>query len=442
MPGRRSLLESIVSLGLVQGAEYLIPLAAIPYLLRTIGPEGYGHIAFVQAFSMYFLVCVDFGFPLTATRLASIHRQDSKALSALFWEVQWAKLFLFLVAGSALCGLVASVDYLREIWPLMLLGLLPVLGSLLYPLWLFQGLERMREAALIMILVRGALLVGLFSYVKNGEDLVLAAALQMGAMPVAGLISWIVIIRSRHIRWLWPGFRACRKRLAESRYAFFVSTASTLYRSTNAVVLGFLLGPVAVAHYSVAEKLVKVVQELARPLNQATYPRITALAAQAREAAMPMLRHLLLAIGILGSCSSLALLYLADEILILLGGNPLLAAVPVLHVMAFVPLIGGLNSVLGIQTLMAFGYDRAFSRLVAGAGIFNLAAVVPLSLRLGERGAALSYFLSELVLLLAMAAFLRTRGVRYWRRSRPVERSPRPPVRPGTALARTAESRR
>src|SRR5579872_601132 len=46
----RSLREGIASLAAVQGAEYLIPLLALPYLLRVLGPVEFGKIAFVQAF--------------------------------------------------------------------------------------------------------------------------------------------------------------------------------------------------------------------------------------------------------------------------------------------------------------------------------------------------------------------------------------------------------
>jgi O-antigen/teichoic acid export membrane protein/GT2 family glycosyltransferase len=415
-----SLVENIVSLGIVQGAEYLIPLIAVPFLLRVVGAEGYGHIAFVQALCMYFVVFTEFGFNLTATRLASIHHGERDTLSAIFWEVQAVKATLCILATVVLGVLVLSIASLKTIWPVVMLGLLPVLGSVLYPLWLLQGLERMRETALIMIGVRLSLLACLFLLVNERDDLPLAAALQMGARPIAGLVSWTVLARSRQIRWVRPNLARSWERLAESRHAFFVTSASTLYRSTNAVVLGFLAGPLAVAHYSVAEKVVKAVQELSRPIAQAAYPRVTALAASSREAAMPLLRWLLLVIGALGLCTSLGLFVMAEVLARVLGGVQLLPAADVLRMMAFVPLVGGINAVLGIQTMMAFGYGKAFSRCVACAGVFNLLAVVPLSFWLGDRGAALSYFLSELILLVSMAAFLRSRGVRYFARSAPL----------------------
>lgn len=414
VPKRRSFLANTLYLGLVQGAEYLVPLIAIPFLLRVIGVESYGQIAFAQAISMYCVVLTEFGFNLTGTRLASIHHTDRDRLSPIFWEVQTSKLMLFLATAALLVALTFTVPQLRGMAVVVLCGLLPALGNVMYPLWLLQGLERMREAAMLMIFTRLTLLGCLFLFVRSPADLPLAAALQMGATPVAGILSWLLIARGRFVHWARPTLSQAWSRLGESRHTFFATAASTLYRQTNAVVLGFVAGPVAVAHYSVVEKIVKAVQEAARPLSQAAYPRVMAAAAQSRDAAIPLLRKLLLAIGGLGLCASLALLIGARPVLDFIGGHALGDATTVMYIMAVVPLIGGINSVLGVQTMMAFGYHKPFSHMVALAGVFNLLAIVPLAMTLGDRGGAISYVLSETVLLISMVLFLRAKGVRYF----------------------------
>jgi PST family polysaccharide transporter len=126
---------------------------------------------------------------------------------------------------------------------------------------------------------------------------------------------------------------------------------------------------------------------------------------------MPMLRRLLLATGGVNLAISLTLLFGMQPILAIVGGNALQSAKGVMVIMAFVPLTGGINTVLGIQTMMAFNFSRAFSRMVAASGFFNLVAVVPLALRFGERGAAISYVMSETMLLLSMSLFLHRKGI-------------------------------
>lgn len=411
---KRSLLESIGSLVLLQGADYIVPLIALPYLLRVLGPESYGHIAFAQAFGMYFVVVTEYGFNLTGNRLASIHRDEISILSRIFWEVQFVKFGMSLLSFVLLGLLVWVSSDLRAIWPVMCAAMLPVIGNVMYPLWLLQGTERMREAAGLMIFSRVLLLVAVFLLVKSPDDILIAAALQMGATPIAGLLSWVLLRRWRLICWIAPNRASAWLRIKDGWHAFMATAASTLYRSSNAVVLGFLAGPVAVAYYSLAEKIVKAVQELSRPINQSVYPRVSALAAQSHELALPLLRKLLLAIGGMSLLTSLALFIFADEIIRIVAGSGFERAAQALRLLAFNPLVGGVNSVLGILTLMPFGFAKQFSRRVATAGAFNLIAIAPLVLLWAERGAALSFLLSETLLLVLMWRFLRQEGIRYF----------------------------
>jgi O-antigen/teichoic acid export membrane protein len=417
--GTRSLREGIISLAAVQAAEYLIPLIALPYLLRVLGPEEFGKIAFAQAFCMYFVALTEYGFNLTGTRLIAIHRHDKEATSRIFWEVQFVKAAFFLLSITSLLILIVAFAKLQNIAPVLLIGLLPVIGSVMYPLWLLQGLERMREAAGLMISARALMLVGVFAFVTNGKDMLLAAALQFAAVPVAGMMSWIMLIRSGQITWVRPTRVGLMASLREGWHTFVATAASTLYRSSNAVVLGLLSGPAAVTFYALAEKIVKAVQELNRPISQAVYPRVSALAAQSKEAALPLLRKILFSIGGLSMIASFTLFFAAGAIIRVIAGHGYEEAALALRFMAFIPLVGSINSVLGAQMMLPFGFSRAFSRFVVAAGIFNLAAIVPLVMWLTSRGAALSFFFSELLLMILMATFLHKQG--FTRRFSPID---------------------
>lgn len=400
-----SIRQNIISLAVLQGSDYLIPLLVIPYLLRVLGSEGYGKIAFIQAFFTYFVLIVDYGFNWTGTKKIAANNSSKEMVARILFDVQLVKLIILCSSVFVVVLLGFYFSRLNEYGALFYIGLLPLFGAALYPLWYMQGIEAIREAAAIMFGVRLLLLVFVFLFVRSSEDLLLAGIFQMGSTPIAGVLAWLYLGKKGHLRWGGVSINSIKRELMEGRHAFLASASSSIYRTSNTVVLGFIAGPVAVAYYNLAEKLVKATQELSRPIAQATFPRVSAYAAESKKKAIILLRKIFFSIGGLCLLTSVTLFIFSAEIVDFFSGPGYEKAALVLRCMSFIPFVGGVNSVLGVLTMHSFGFSSKFSSFVLVAGVVNVALIFPMVTFFAEIGAAFSFFASEVTLMFLLLKF-------------------------------------
>ena len=81
----RSIIESFLSLSILNGLNLLLPLVTLPYLLRVIGPEKYGIYSFVYVIIQYLLLLSSYGFNFSATKQVSQYRDNINEVSRIYY---------------------------------------------------------------------------------------------------------------------------------------------------------------------------------------------------------------------------------------------------------------------------------------------------------------------------------------------------------------------
>lgn len=403
--------KNIVSLFVLQGANYLLPLVTVPYLVRVLGPANFGRIAFAQSFIGYFVALTEYGFNLSATRSVALVRENHTELSRLFSAVMIIKA-AFMVAGFALMlCLVLLVPQFAHDWLLYVLVYLTVVGNVLFPVWFFQGMEDMRHITLFTISARIVTTAAVFAFVRRPGDYRLAAGFLASSLVIAGIVSLFVIHRSSRLRICWPSFRMLRAVAWDGWHLFLSTAAISLYTSSSVFVLGMMSTPTAVGYFSAAQKIVKAVATLVSPVAQAVYPHVAVLVARAREAALAFAGRVLLLQGGAMLVSSLVLLIFARPVVYVALGEHFGPSVRLVEWMAALPFVIGLSNVLGLQVMLNFGMKRTFSYILVASGLVNVAIIFPLVHWYGTEGAAISDMTTEIIVSASMIVALLRRGL-------------------------------
>ncbi len=408
---KKRLLSNFFSLSILQGANYILPLITLPYLVRVLGPEKFGLIAFAQAFIQYFNILTDYGFKLSATREISIHREDKEKVSEIFSSVMIIKFALLILSFLIMTLIVFSFEKFKNNWLIYYLTFGMVIGQALFPIWFFQGMERMKYITILNITAKLIFTVSIFIFVHKVSDYIYVPFLNSLGFLVTGILAIHIVFKNFDTKFIFPNRYAIIHELKEGWYIFISTLAISLYTISNTFILGLFASNTVVGYYSGAEKIVKAVQGLLSPISQTIYPHINKLIYESRERGIKFLQKTVFLIGSLSFILSLLIFIFAKLIVLILLGNQYKESIIVLRILAFLPFIIALSNIFGIQTMLSFNYKKEFFNILMAAAIINIALALILAPLYRHIGVSISVLVSEIFVTLSMFLYLKRRGI-------------------------------
>ncbi|MBC4012519.1 flippase [Morganella morganii] len=398
--------KNIFYLFIVQGGQYLLPLIAFPYLVITLGPYNFGLLSLSIAIIQYIVLITDYGFNLTGTQQISINRNKQKNINLIFSSIIISKLILFFISISLLYITVSSFKELSEI-KYVVLCLIPfIIGNIIFPTWLFQGLEDMKWISLCSILAKLLTLPLIFLLVKTKNDILIAALLHGLPNIISGLLAIFIIRSKKIITSLVISTPNVCYQLKSSWHIFLSNSAISLYSNSLIVMLGYFSSPIYVGYFNTANTVKSAAQGLLNPIAQAIYPRISILMQQDRIKAIALIKKcftFFVSITFLGSSF---LYFLSDDIITIFFGKEYHSSIPILQTLSFIPFVVSISNILGIQTMLTQGYKKQFTKIILLGGIFGFLISIPLISQYQAIGTSISILLSEIFISVAMIIYV------------------------------------
>jgi len=409
----KNMVKNILSLFMIQGAGYILPLVTLPYLVRVLGPSEYGVLGFSLAFVQYFTLLVQYGFDLSATNKIAIHKENKTLVSQVFWGVLFCKTILVVLGALLLAAIIAFVPSVHQYATVMIVSYTSVIGAAYVPSWLFQGKEKMGWMAISNIVAKIITLPLIFLWVNSPADTWLVALITGAGFILGAIFSFYMIYREKWIEWSLPDYAQIKELISDGRYIFLSNIAGSVYVNSIPVFLGFAAGPVIVGYYVAADKIRMAIQGLMGPVTQVFYPRISAVMATDRERGLSMIRKLLYGQNGLVLVISLLLMVFAHEIITVFYGETYLASVSILMILAPMVFFISVSTVLGVQGMLIINMKKEFSQILWFGAVLNTLVIFPLIWLAGADGAAISVLMTEAIV--ALLIVYKTKSI--WRRS-------------------------
>lgn len=248
-------------------------LLVFPYLMSTIGKDGYGVYVFAMSIVSYCVTFVSFGFDMPSVK-AIVENKDNLSLqSHIVSAVITAKTYLLIAIISIFTIALFSIPILKNNWPVFLCCVINILPSLLLQSWFFQGIQKMKVVTVVQFLTKLLSIVFIFLLVKTSDDVWLFALISSCAALLGGILAYAMMWREG-VRFKWASMTHVKIVMKDGFSFFLTSIANSAKWQLNPILLGafFTMGDVAI--YDLAYKIVQIPILFLSNISNALFPKV------------------------------------------------------------------------------------------------------------------------------------------------------------------------
>lgn len=377
----------------IQAVNFLVPLAAVPFILGGLGVEGFSRYAVLMACTGFFVVFADFSFNVTGPIRARAALAEGR-LGGLLGDSLLLKAGLMLPASVAFLAVAGTgADGV--------LALAHAAALALTPRWLVYSLGRLGAFALLSAASRLGWLAVVVAGAAGDLAWLLAASALAQAVTMAGCFALVGCRPGRF------GARGPVRILREDIGQFGAILAAGGGRELTVLILAALAAPAEVAGYALADRVRVLMVGLVAPVTQALFLAI--VEGGGRESGFRGPASLLVLVAAAGGG---ALVFAAaGPVVAALGGAELPQAVAALRVLCLLPFLTGLTAILGTNTLLAEGRGGAYAASQIVVALLGLPLAALAIAGGGAVGAAWAAVATEAALAAGFALALRRAGL-------------------------------
>ena len=327
----------------------------VSFLVRTLGSETYGVFVWAFAIIQYLVIIVNFGFNTYAAKYVTDNNNDPNRINTIFSSIMGIKISLFICSSILFLISLNFFPLLQENIFLLVILLGFALGEAVFPIWFFQGSEKLEIPTKIIFVFRLLLVITTLWLITQTEHLLRYALLLTISQILIGFFGLVFAITKLDIKLVRFGLSDITDLLKES-FAFFLGGIfGKSFNFAAIMLIGIYCSMEDVSSFDISIKIIAVMQLPFETLSVALFPTIA-------RSKNRLLNQKLIFIGFLASLIFWAFTYWQAAFLMnLLGGAELMEYSSLLQRLSMLIPVVVLTYLLGPNTLIAFGHQNHFN---------------------------------------------------------------------------------
>ena len=410
----KRIVKNMTALGVLQIANYLIPLLVLPVVSRVLGVTLFGTVGYAQNIVSYLTLLVNFGFEYSATRQIALAGDNKEKKRQLFWAVITAKTGLLVLSFVILAFLPLFVERVACDPRLYIYTALTNIGIVFFPTWYLQGEQQMDKMAWANFFTKllGALLV--IAIVREASMYRWYPLLLSVSSIFVGIGAMIYVVRHFEIGKYVCTREAMKEVLWAGAPIFINNVFISLYTTVNMTLLGGFATDEMIGYFSAAQRLIIALNMVVvLPVSTAVYPEMSRRFEASRAEGMQFFQRVLVYAGLAAAVVSLGTFVVAPMAIPIIYGAGYETAIEVLRWLSPLPFLVMVATLLTVQGL----YGMGLQKWAPWVGMMLAALCISLNLwllpQLGVRAVCIGWNAAELAecLIVGMILLLHKRKV-------------------------------
>ena len=336
-------IKNFFNLIINQGINILIALLATRILFSTLGEAQYGLVNLALSVVLLSSITVSYGYHLNGPKRIALFRDESAKKETLINEIIVTRIIIAIGMAIILFCLTYFFGFFKSYAALLYYSLILLFSQALFPMFYFQGNDKIAWASLVNAFAKGAYLLLIVLFIKRPEDATYVNFLFGITALIVYTVSWIIIYKKEKIKWVWVSIHNIKKRFVENFQFFISSIAGHVSIHGGLIILSNFVNNSVLGEFALAQKIALLMRMVPVFFTQAILQKASILF-KSDKAEFKRYVNLIFIIGLsITFAMGLIAVIFSKWIIFLLAGSQVLYSETILKILAFIPFMSMLN---------------------------------------------------------------------------------------------------
>ncbi len=340
---RGTFIKNFFNLIINQGVNIFIALLATRILFERLGEVQFGFVNLALSVVLLLSISVSYGYHLNGPKRIALFRDESKKKQILINEIIVTRIIIAISMAIFLFCLTYFFGFFKPYSTLLYYSLILLFSEALFPMFYFQGNDKIAWFSLINIFAKGAYLLLIILIIKTPNDAIYVNFLFGFTSFLVYIIFWIFIYKKEKIKWVWVSIYNIKKRLIENFQFFISSIAGHVSIHSGLIILASFVNNTVLGKFALAQKIGLLMRMVPVFFTQAILQKATILFEKDKIEFKIYVNRIFVIGLVITFLMGLMVIILSKWIIFLLAGSYVVYSENILKILAFIPFLSMLN---------------------------------------------------------------------------------------------------